>query len=392
MTRGKLIYLDNAATSFPKPPEVVEAVRSYMTEVGSNPGRSGHRLSVEAARTVYRTRENIARLFAFPDPLRVVFTQNITEALNLVLRGLLRRGNHVVTTAMEHNSVMRPLRDLEKIGVELSLVPVGPRGELRPDDFDAAVKANTTLFVLNHGSNVHGAVVPLRDIGRIARKRNLLLVADTAQTAGVLPIDMEEDHIDILCFTGHKGLLGPTGTGGFLLGSRVPEGFPVPLKSGGTGSRSDREEQPDFLPDMYECGTLNAAGLAGLLAGTEWILGQGLEAIREKEKALLSQLMEGITAIPEIRIYAGTGAADMTATISIDLEGMEPSELGERLDEDYGIMTRAGLHCAPAAHKTLGTYPRGTIRLSPGFFTREEDIDTTIRALRELAGENRKKQ
>ncbi|MFN3763098.1 MAG: aminotransferase class V-fold PLP-dependent enzyme, partial [Anaerolineae bacterium] len=282
-----MIYLDNAATSWPKPPEVLTAMARFMTEVGANPGRSGHRLSVEAGRIVYAAREAVAQLFNAPDPLRVVFGMNATEGINLALRGLLRPGDHVVTSSMEHNSVMRPLRALEREGVEVTVVPCSPEGMLDPQAVLAAIRPHTRLVVLNHASNVTGTILPVAEVGRALRQINgPLLVVDAAQSGGAVPIDMQADGIDLLAFTGHKSLYGPTGTGGLIIGERVPLEEFRPLIRGGTGSRSEREEQPDFLPDMCESGTPNAVGLAGLEAGVRWVLEQGVEAIRAHEVAL----------------------------------------------------------------------------------------------------------
>ena len=261
-----MIYFDNAATSWPKPPCVTEAMVHFLQEVGANPGRSGHRLSVEAGRIVYAAREAVAELFHAPDPLRVVFGHNVTEALNLALHGLLRPGDHVITSSVEHNSVMRPLRALEQEGVELTVVPCSPEGCLDPADVQAAVRRNTTMIALNHASNVVGTLLPVAQVGRIARECDTLLLVDAAQTAGAYPIDVQADGIDLLAFTGHKSLYGPMGTGGLIVGERVNVRHMAPLKRGGTGSRSEHEAQPDFLPDLCESGTPNAVGLAGLHA------------------------------------------------------------------------------------------------------------------------------
>jgi len=261
---SKMIYFDNAATSWPKPPGVIEAMVRHMTEVGANPGRAGHRLSLEAGRIIYATREAVAELFHAPDPLRVVFGQNVTDALNLALCGFLRAGDHVITSSLEHNSVMRPLRALERGGVVVTVVRCSAEGYLDPADVKVAIQPQTTLIALNHASNVIGTLLPVAEVGRIAREHDLLLLVDAAQTGGAYPTDMQANHIDLLGFTGHKSLYGPMGTGGLVIGERVPLARLRPLKRGGTGSRSEEEEQPDFLPDLYESGTPNAVGLAGL--------------------------------------------------------------------------------------------------------------------------------
>ncbi len=380
-----MIYFDNAATSWPKPPGVAEAMVHYLDQVGANPGRSGHRLSVEAARIVYAAREAVARLLGAPDPLRVVFGANATEALNLAMGGLLRPGDHVITSSMEHNSVMRPLRALERQGVRVTVVGCSPEGVLDPAAIAAAIRPDTRMIILNHASNVVGTLLPVAEVGLIARRHGLLLLADAAQTAGALPIDMEAEAIDLLAFTGHKSLYGPMGTGGLIIGERVDPSLLNPPKRGGTGSRSEQEEQPDFLPDSCESGTLNAVGLAGLEAGIRWIEQQGIEAIRAHEMALAQRLIEGLRAIPGVIVYGTLDASRQTATVSFNIAGLEPSEVGLRLDEEYGILCRVGLHCAPAAHKTLGTFPTGTVRFGLAASNTAAEVDAAIGAVRQLA-------
>jgi cysteine desulfurase/selenocysteine lyase len=381
-----MIYFDNAATSWPKPPGVIEAMVHFMKEVGANPGRSGHRLSVEAGRIVYEAREAVAELFNIEDPLRIAFGYNATEGLNLALRGYLRPRDHVITSSMEHNSVMRPLRALEREGVELTVVACSPQGFLDPADVEAAIRPNTVMVALNHGSNVVGSLLPVAEAGHICRQRDLLLLVDTAQTAGAYPIDVEADHIDLLGFTGHKALCGPMGTGGLYIGRRVDLGRFEPLKRGGTGSRSELEEQPDFLPDMCESGTANTVGLAGLGAGVRFVLEQGVENIRRHEEELTAQLIGGLKAIPSVTLYGGHDAVRQTATVSFNVAGLEPSEVGLQLDEEYGILCRVGLHCAPSAHKTIGTFPTGTVRFGLSYFNTEEEVDVAVQAVREIAG------
>jgi len=381
-----MIYFDNAATSWPKPPGVIEAMVHFMKEVGANPGRSGHRLSVEAGRIVYETREALAELFNVEDPLRIAFGYNVTEGLNLALRGTLRPGDHVITSSMEHNSVMRPLRALEREGVELTVVACSPEGFLDPADVEAAIRSNTMMVVLNHASNVVGSMLPVAEAGRICRQHDLLLLVDAAQTAGAYPIDVEADQIDLLGFTGHKALCGPMGTGGLYIGPRVDLQRLEPLKRGGTGSRSEMEEQPDFLPDMCESGTANAVGLAGLGAGVRFVLEQGVENIRRHEEKLTAQLIEGLQTIPGVTLYGGRDAARQAATVSFNIVGLEPSEVGLQLDEEYGILCRVGLHCAPSAHKTIGTFPTGTVRFGLSYLSTEEEVEAALRAVREMAG------
>ena len=381
------LYLDNAATSWPKPPGVAAAISSFLEEIGANPGRSAHRTSVQAARIIYETRQAVADLFNAPDPLRVVFGHNITDALNQALHGLLQPGDHVVTSSMEHNSVMRPLRQLEKQGLELTCVPCAPDGTLQAERVEDALRPNTRLIALNHASNVCGTFLPVREVGEIALRYGLLFLVDTAQTAGAYPIDMQDSCIDLLAFTGHKSLYGPTGTGGLVIGERVNEKNLRPIRQGGTGSRSEFEHQPDFLPDMLESGTANTAGLAGLRAGLAWLNGQGLENIRRHEEHLCALLMEGLAGIAGVSVYGTGQASRQAATVAFNLHGMPPSEAGLRLDEEFGILCRVGLHCAPAAHRTLGTFPDGSVRFGLGAFNTEEDVTDAVCAVQRLGGE-----
>ena len=385
-----MIYFDNAATSWPKPPGVIEAMTHFSESVGANPGRSGHRLSIEAGRIVYEARELVAELFNVADPLRVVFGANVTEALNLALTGYLHAGDHVVTSSMEHNSAMRPLRALAAgfCGgrIELTVVPCSKEGFLDLSELEAAIRPNTVLLALNHGSNVCGSLLPVREAGAIARHHGCLLLVDAAQTAGAYPMDMEADNIDLLAFTGHKALGGPMGTGGLIIGDRVDLSRLNPIKRGGTGSRSEWEEQPDFLPDMCESGTANTIGLAGLAAGVRWVSQRGVEAIRQHEIELTQQLIDGLQEIPGVSVYGGLDATRQTATLSFNLAGLEPSDVGLRLDDRYDIMCRVGLHCAPAAHRTLGTYPAGTVRFGLSVFNTSDQVDQALQAVHEIAG------
>jgi cysteine desulfurase family protein len=381
----KLIYLDNAATSHPKPEVVIRAMVAFMRDVGGNPGRSGHRLSIEAGRIVFAAREKIAALFGINDSSRVIFGQNATEAINQGLKGLLRRGDHVITSSMEHNSVMRPLRALEKEGIEIAVVPCSREGFLNPEDVRKAIRKNSRMVVLNHASNVVGTLLPLKPVGEICRNHGILFLVDAAQTAGVIPIDLEKEKIDLLAFTGHKALFGPQGTGGLVIGQRVDEKNIKPLKRGGTGSRSEREEQPDFLPDLCESGTPNAVGLAGLRAGLEFVMEIGLEKIRIHERDLTQNFIKGLLAIPEAVVYGSGDAEKQCATVSFNLKNWMPSDLSFRLDEEFGILTRVGLHCAPSAHKTIGTFPEGTVRVSLSYLNIEKEIEHTLQAIKTLA-------
>jgi cysteine desulfurase family protein len=382
-----MIYFDNAATSWPKPPGVAEAMVHYLDQVGANPGRSGHRLSVEAGRIVYGAREAVASLFHAPDPLRVVFTANVTEALNLALLGLLRPGDHVVTSSMEHNSVMRPLRALAQRDVALTVVSCTGQGVLEPDDVEAAIRPDTRMIALNHASNVVGTLLPVREVGHIARGHGLWLLVDAAQTAGAYPIDVQADQIDLLAFTGHKSLYGPMGTGGLIIGGRVDVAMMEPLKRGGTGSDSEHEAQPTFLPDLCESGTPNAVGLAGLGAGLQWLQESGIDSVRAHEATLTQQLIDGLRAIPGVTVYGPLDAGRQVATVSFTVEGLETSQIGLILDEEHDIMCRVGLHCAPAAHKTIGTFPNGTVRFGLGATNTAEEVSAALAAVRAVVQE-----
>lgn len=384
-----LIYFDNSATSWPKPPGVAEAMVHFLTNIGANPGRSGHQLAIESSRIVYETREKICTLFNAHDPLSVTFNKNITEAINLVLRGFLKPGDHVITSSMEHNSVMRPLRALEVTGVEITIVQCTPDGMVDPLSIEKAIRANTRLVVINHSSNVIGTILPIAEIGKIAKQYDLLFLVDTAQSAGKVLIDMDKDDIDLLAFTGHKSLLGPMGTGGLVFGNRVNPSRIEPLIRGGTGSRSEEEYQPEFLPDVYESGTQNAVGIAGLGASIDWILEKGVEIIRKHEMGLTQQLIDELKAIPEVIVYSPDDAQMNTGTVSFNIKGVTPSEVGLRLDEDFGVLSRVGLHCAPAAHKTIGTFPVGSVRFGVGIFNTSEQVDDAIRAVASIAKASR---
>ena len=383
--REKIIYFDNAATSFPKPEEVTQAMVHFSREIGASPGRSGHRLALDAGRIVFEAREGIARLFGVKDSSRVVFGLNATEGINQGLKGLLRPGDHVITSSIEHNSVMRPLRAMMKEGLEVTILNCSPEGHLDPSDVKRAIRPNTRMVVLNHASNVVGTIQPLPEIGEVCRRQEVLFFVDAAQSAGAIPIDMEREKVDLLAFTGHKALFGPQGTGGLVLGERVDEKELVPVKRGGTGSRSEQEEQPDFLPDLCESGTPNAVGLAGLLAGLGFVMKVGIEKIRHHEKRLTEKLLQGLPKIRGVTVYGPGTAEKQLATVSFNLQGKAPSEVGLRLDEDFGILCRVGLHCAPAAHRTLGTFPEGTVRFGLSYLNREEEVEEALQAVGRMA-------
>jgi cysteine desulfurase family protein len=381
------IYFDNAATSWPKPEAMIKAMVDFNAQVGANPGRSGHRLSIEASRIVYNARETVASLLGAGDPHSVIFTRNATEGLNMVLRGFLRPRDHVITSSMEHNSVMRPLRALELEGIELSVIQCSGAGDISPDDIASAIKENTRMIVITHASNVTGTIMPIADIAEMPRDRGVLVCVDAAQTAGSVPIDVLKDNIDILVFTGHKSLNGPQGTGGFYIRKGL-EKMVSPLEWGGTGSRSEYEEQPDFMPDRFESGTPNTIGIAGLGAGAAYVAAMGIEAVRKKEIDLTGLFLNGIRSIKGVKIYGDTDPARRTALVSFTIDGMSPSDISLNLDERFNIMSRPGLHCAPSAHRTIGTFCDGTVRFSFGIFTTEDEIRTAVKAIETLSYEN----
>ncbi|HDP70032.1 MAG TPA: aminotransferase class V-fold PLP-dependent enzyme [Actinobacteria bacterium] len=381
------IYFDNAATSYPKPPCALEACKDFTERVGANPGRSGHRLSVEAGRILYDARASLAELFNIEDPLQIIFTYNATYAVNVALFGLLKPGDHVITSSIEHNAIARPLRYLESQGVELMRVPVDPKScQIDPDDFKKALKSNTKLIAILHGSNVTGVIFPIAEIGKIARENDVLFLADVAQTAGAYPVDVETMNIDFLAFTGHKSLFGMQGTGGLY----VREGINLlPLVRGGTGSKSEEDVQPDFMPDSLESGTPNTPGLAALAAGVKFIQERGILNIRSHEEELIRKLINGLIEIDEVNLVGDISLDCRLPVISFNIEGLLPSEVGQILDEKYNIMVRVGLHCAPWAHQTMGTYPKGTVRASLSYLNTKDEVDCFLKAVGEISKRRR---
>jgi len=377
-----LIYFDNAATSWPKPPEVRAALEAYFGQAGGNPGRSGHRMSIAAARIVEQARDRLAEIINADDSTQVVLTKNATEGLNIAIHGLLQPGDHAVTTSIEHNSVMRPLRHLESLGTELTVVACNRTGMLDPNEVRNALRPNTRLLITTHGSNVMGSLMPLENLAAIARKSGVPYLVDASQTAGVIPIDVEAQGLDLVAVTGHKGLLGPTGTGGLY----IRAGLKLrPLMRGGTGSRSDLEVQPDFLPDILESGTLNVLGFAGLAAGIEHILEVGVSQVESHERALVARFLAGAERIERVTTYGPENLADRCGVLSFNIEGLTPSEVGTLLDQKYNIMSRVGLHCAPGAHKTIGTFPTGSVRFGFSLANTEAEVDTALSAIEEIS-------
>lgn len=378
--------MDNAATSFPKPETVYKAVTDAMRHGGGNPGRSGHRMTLAANRLVFEAREALARLLGAKDSSRIIFTSNATEALNLAIMGIVKEGSHVITSNIEHNSVSRPLHALKERGVEVTKVDCSDEGLFDMDELRRSIKENTSLIALTHASNVIGTIQPLKEIGALAREKGIPFLVDAAQTAGSIPIDVEQMNIDLLAAAGHKSLFGPQGTGLLYIAPHIEL---EPLKYGGTGAGPVGDDQPLELPDRFEAGTMNTPGIAGLGAGVGVILETGLETIREKEIALVGRLLDGLAGIVGVTIYGPKDPGKRASLVSFNIDGMDPSLVSFSLDNDFGIMTRAGLHCAPNAHRFLGTFPTGCLRLSPGYFNTTEEVDAVLFAINEIAiGEN----
>lgn len=379
-----MIYLDNAATTFPKPESVYRSVDKCFREYGANPGRAGHKLALKAGRLIYETRELICRLFNIDNPMNVIFTSNATDSLNLAIKGILEKGDHVITTSMEHNSVIRPIVTLEKIGVEHTIVQCNEEGILDVDLIEKEIKENTKMIVMTHASNVTGTIMPIEEIGKIAKKCGLIFLVDAAQTAGVYDIDVKNMNIDLLAFPGHKGLLGPQGTGGLY----IREGLVLrQMKEGGTGSKSESLYQPEIIPDRYESGTPNTPGIAGLGEGIRFILDTGIDRIREHEEMLTDYMLNKLSYLDKIRIYGPNDVKKQAAVISLNVGDVDSSEVSYVLDKAFDIAVRSGLHCAPLAHKTIGTFEQGTVRFSIGYFNTKEDIDIAVAALEKICKE-----
>ncbi len=377
------LYFDNSATSWPKPDVVYRAAELQMRKMCGNPGRSGHTRTLETDRLIYRTREALAALFNVDDPSRIIFALNATDAINIALKGFLKAGNHVIFTALEHNSVLRPLGSLRRDGwITTTMIPSTPEGHPDLQFLENAYRPQTSLLVINHASNVIGTVTPLREMIKSAHQRGVKVLVDAAQTAGALPIDLKETDIDLLAFTGHKSLLGPTGTGGLY----VKAGIDLkPLREGGTGSQSELDLHPESMPERLEAGTLNSAGLAGLLEGINFIRETGLDQIRKHEMALRRLLRDQLLESPQVVVYGPEEADECAGSLSFTIKGTDCGEIGYILERNYGILCRTGLHCAPLAHQAIGTFPGGTVRLSPGFFTSPADIMYLVNAVRDIA-------
>ena len=377
-----MLYLDNAATSFPKPEVVYRELQDYLRRDGANPGRGGHQWAVRVEKTLDDTRSLLARFFGMDDYRRVIFTLNGTDSLNMAIKGVVRPGDHVVTSLLEHNSVSRPLKQLESDGIiSLTQLPFSQEGFIDPDDFRRALTSRTRLVVLLHASNVLGTMQPVAEVGGICRRHQALFLVDAAQTAGILPIDMQGMQIDLLAFPGHKAMFGPPGTGVLLVGHRVQ---PVPWREGGTGFDSEDPVQPRQLPYLLEGGTPNTLGVAALRAGLRFVTGEGLDRIRGHEQRLLTRLIESLRDNPKIRLYGSLDLSRRVGSLALNREGYTASEVGMILDNAFEIAVRPGLHCAPYLHRELGTAPEGAIRISPGYFNTEEDIERCLSALEQL--------
>lgn len=376
-----MIYFDNAATTVQKPRQVAEAVAEAVRTMG-NAGRGAHDATLGASRILFDTRQRLAAFFHAESPKQIVFTANATESLNLAVKGILQKGDHVITTALEHNSVLRPLYEMEEKGVELTIIPSDKRGCIELSDFEREIWENTKAIVCTHASNLTGNLVDIAKIGEIAFRHQVLFCVDASQTAGVFPIDVQKMHIDILCFTGHKSLLGPQGTGGIY----VREGLTVrPLKTGGSGVQTYSRKHPAQMPTALEAGTLNGHGIAGLNAAVAYLQETGIDVVRKKELALMRRFYDGVKGIPGVRIYGDFRADERCPIVALNLADYDSSEVSDELFMSYGIATRPGAHCAPLMHEALGTVEQGAVRFSFSHYNTEEEVDLAVAAIKELA-------
>lgn len=378
-----MIYMDNAATTLKKPQEVIDAVVQAMSSMG-NAGRGANEAALGAARMIYDARDRLCHFFGGENPSRLVFTNNSTESLNIALKGILNPGDHVITTVLEHNSVLRPLYQLQESGVELTIIGCDEKGNIDLCDIESSIKKNTRMIVCTNGSNLTGNYIPLEPIGELAHQNGLIFVVDASQTAGVFPIDVKKMKIDVLCFTGHKGMLGPQGTGGMYVG----EGVEIrPFKSGGTGVQTFNKRQPEEMPVRLEAGTLNGHGIAGLLAGVEYLEKTGIDTIREREQMLMRRFYDGIKDIPGLTFYGDFSRKERCPIVTFNIGDYDSGEVSDALLMDYGISTRPGGHCAPLLHEAFGTVKQGAVRFSFSHYNTEEEVDAAIQAVYELAQE-----
>ncbi len=381
----KYVYLDNGATSYPKAPGVAESISDYILNVGTNVGRGAYDLSYKAQNTVYETRELICELFNFNKPENVIFTKNVTESMNVLIKGLLNEGDHVIVSSMEHNAVMRPLNSFEN-KIEYTRIQCNESGELKAEDVADSIKPNTKAIIMTHASNVCGTILDLEKVGEICKKNNIFFIIDGAQTAGCSDVDIQKLNADAIGFTGHKSLLGPQGIGGFIVNSKIAKEMNTFIE-GGTGSLSDTERQPDYMPDKFESGTLNIPGIYGLNASLKYLLNYGIKNIKEKEDYLLDKFLEGLLNMKKIRLVGKKTSDGRTGILSIDFINDDNGLVAHELSKKYGIMTRSGLHCAPSAHKTLGTFPNGTVRFSLSHFTTLEEIEYSIDCINNIVNQ-----
>ncbi len=378
-----MIYFDNAATSWPKPPMVLREMRKCIKDYGANPGRGGHAMAIKASEKIYECRENLAKLFNILNPLCVSFTYNTTQAINLGIKGVVNAGSHVIITSMEHNSVLRPLKSMEeKLGVSITFLEANNKGEINTDDIKNHIMPNTKLILTIHASNVTGTVNQVEKIGEIARENNIIYMVDAAQTAGVYPIDVENMKIDILAFPGHKGLLGPQGTGGLYVREDI---LLDTIIEGGTGSLSEEQYQPEIIPDRYESGTLNTPGIVGLNEGVKYILKNGVENIRRDETSLTQRLLEGLNDIKRVKVYGSTNLDTRVGVVSFNIDGKDCVQVCNELNEKYNIAARGGLHCAYLAHKSIETLHIGTVRFGIGIFNSKREVDKALKAISRMS-------
>lgn len=377
------IYLDNAATSYPKAPGVGEAVKHFIDDIGCNIKRGVYKSSLSAEEIVFDTREQICRLFNFDKAENVIFTQNITQSLNFLMKGFLKRGDHCIVSSMEHNAVMRPLAQLNAEGVEFSRIQCDSFGRLNPEDITEQIKSNTKAVIMTHASNVCGTVLPIYDVGKICKEKGIRFIVDSAQSAGTLELDWKRLNADAIAFTGHKGLLGPQGIGGFVVSDEMANEM-SPYITGGTGSFSDSEEQPEHLPDKFESGTPNIPGIFGLNTALKYVFSIGTENILLNEMKLTDAFISEVSDIKGVMLAGLEGTTGRTAVVSLDFKDWDNAEIAYILDKEYGIATRCGLHCAPSAHKTLGTFPQGTVRFSFSHFNTMEEIRYTVDAINRI--------
>lgn len=384
----KDIYFDNSSTSFPKAPNVGRAMGEFIENGAFNINRGSYEGAYEAGSAVLDTREMLKDLFNCPNSKNVVFTPSVTYSLNFFIKGFLKPGDHVLVTSVEHNAVMRPLVQMEKLGVEFDAVPCDKEGGVTADDFRAYIKENTKAIITTHASNVCGTIIPIEEIGALCKEKGLVYAVDTAQTAGILNIDMQKANIDFLAFTGHKGLLGPQGIGGFIASDKL-EGLIDPVISGGTGSLSDSEEIPDFLPDRFESGTLNLPGIIGLHQALVYLKEAGIDNMRKEKMEITKYFLDQVKEIDGVKVAGKKTVEGRLGVVSIDFEGFDNSIVSFYLSSKYKIMTRVGMHCAPRAHKTLKTFPQGTVRFSFSHFNTKEEVDVCIDAIKTILSDLR---